>query len=454
MSRFKIASRLYHASPYDFNQLRDPLDYVGKGQGASTYGAGLYVAESPEISGPGRSHYMLEFDLHPAVIARSGEPQEFFLNKKVSPNAGALNAYSDNDIEYLRKIVNSEADRVSKTRDNHPIFDHQVNLKNMSNAEVISGLRRLFSKYRSVFNSGWYGDNLNFHDFLHLYPTSVEKRALSKPVDKKERSDAEFAKMLAGVSSILPGETFQYRRLDGGPLSYEMSFGLGPHEVLLWDHPLDVHHPDARTALEQLYDDEVGLPRIQSRIDRRGIGERYFVDMAEYTSGEELYKELANRLGGREKASRLLRSYGIRAIKYRDQKSRWLDNELLLDLDTNSEEFPKPTSDEDEAFFVLKNMVRSREFYTLDEINSYIEDFIKRKLASPVFEITLKNAQKFLKKYKDRLSIRVPERTHNYVLLDEKAARLLAKYDIKGNKVEDFGGEAVVLKPVDHDPFK
>jgi hypothetical protein len=50
--------RAWHASPYDFDKF--DISKVGTGQGAATYGHGIYAAESPKVSGPGGS-YDLEF---------------------------------------------------------------------------------------------------------------------------------------------------------------------------------------------------------------------------------------------------------------------------------------------------------------------------------------------------------------------------------------------------------
>ena len=48
----------WHASPYDFDKF--DLDKIGTGQGAASYGHGIYAAESPQVSGPLGS-YDMEF---------------------------------------------------------------------------------------------------------------------------------------------------------------------------------------------------------------------------------------------------------------------------------------------------------------------------------------------------------------------------------------------------------
>jgi len=52
------AIRAWHASPYDFNKF--DINKVGSGQGAQSYGHGIYAAESPAVSGKG-GQYDLEF---------------------------------------------------------------------------------------------------------------------------------------------------------------------------------------------------------------------------------------------------------------------------------------------------------------------------------------------------------------------------------------------------------
>jgi hypothetical protein len=52
------AIRAWHASPYDFEKF--DISKVGTGQGAQSYGHGIYAAESPAVSGKG-GQYDLEF---------------------------------------------------------------------------------------------------------------------------------------------------------------------------------------------------------------------------------------------------------------------------------------------------------------------------------------------------------------------------------------------------------
>lgn len=51
--------RAYHVSPYDFD--RFSMDNIGAGQGAQSYGHGLYFAENPKVSGGPKSQYWNEF---------------------------------------------------------------------------------------------------------------------------------------------------------------------------------------------------------------------------------------------------------------------------------------------------------------------------------------------------------------------------------------------------------
>ena len=48
----------WHASPHNFDKF--DLDKIGTGQGAASYGHGIYAAESPQVSGPLGS-YDMEF---------------------------------------------------------------------------------------------------------------------------------------------------------------------------------------------------------------------------------------------------------------------------------------------------------------------------------------------------------------------------------------------------------
>jgi hypothetical protein len=51
--------KAYHVSPYDFDRFR--MDKIGEGQGAQSYGHGLYFAENPKVSGGPGSQYWNEF---------------------------------------------------------------------------------------------------------------------------------------------------------------------------------------------------------------------------------------------------------------------------------------------------------------------------------------------------------------------------------------------------------
>jgi hypothetical protein len=50
--------RAFHASPHDFEKF--DISKIGTGQGAASYGKGIYAAENPKVSGPG-GEYWQEF---------------------------------------------------------------------------------------------------------------------------------------------------------------------------------------------------------------------------------------------------------------------------------------------------------------------------------------------------------------------------------------------------------
>jgi hypothetical protein len=51
--------RAWHASPHDFTKF--DMSKIGTGQGANSYGRGIYLAENPRVSGPDKSEYWREF---------------------------------------------------------------------------------------------------------------------------------------------------------------------------------------------------------------------------------------------------------------------------------------------------------------------------------------------------------------------------------------------------------
>jgi hypothetical protein len=75
-----IVSRIkaWHSSPHDFDKF--DLEKIGSGQGAASYGPGIYAAESPKVSGQG-GEYWKEFMRHPDVpntdVARILEQNNF-----------------------------------------------------------------------------------------------------------------------------------------------------------------------------------------------------------------------------------------------------------------------------------------------------------------------------------------------------------------------------------------
>lgn len=70
--------RAYHSSPHDFN--RFDLSKIGTGEGNQAYGHGLYVAESPKVSGQGGDYWRQFWNKMPSGPERSAATA-LFANK-------------------------------------------------------------------------------------------------------------------------------------------------------------------------------------------------------------------------------------------------------------------------------------------------------------------------------------------------------------------------------------
>ena len=101
--------RAYHASPHDFDKFS--LKHIGTGEGAQAYGHGLYVAESPAVSGRG-GQYDQAFTAR-ALGKTDLNQQEHAILRAMKPDA------TDGDV--LDAIIKQGA--VSKAPDGLPDFD-------------------------------------------------------------------------------------------------------------------------------------------------------------------------------------------------------------------------------------------------------------------------------------------------------------------------------------------
>lgn len=172
----------WHASPYDFEKFGPMHEVSGKGQGAAAYGRGAaYVAESPAVSGPGRSNYMEEFSYHPAIGTE---------------NLGG--AYLHEYIEGPRaaELLNGFRDDLKPNQ-----------------------LKVLEEKIREYIPQGkQHGGNLDFIEFLEENGANLIARKMKK------------------YYSFGHGK---------GPFSYEVNVHLQPETMLDWDAPVKDHHPEA-----------------------------------------------------------------------------------------------------------------------------------------------------------------------------------------------------------------
>ena len=109
-----IVSRIkaWHSSPYDFDKF--DLSKIGSGQGAATYGPGIYAAESPAVSGRG-GEYWKEFARrmqHPDVSAEMAHAIQI-LEHTGGDRVGALKLAE----EAIGKRTGYHQDQIKRVRD-------------------------------------------------------------------------------------------------------------------------------------------------------------------------------------------------------------------------------------------------------------------------------------------------------------------------------------------------
>jgi hypothetical protein len=85
------------------------------------------------------------------------------------------------------------------------------------------------------------------------------------------------------------------------------------------------------------------------------------------------------------------------------------------------------------------------------DVDLSLEHMRERGEQFPSTEPTMKKAIDWLKENREHVSIAGP--TYNYVIFHPDFIKALAQYDIKGDKIKDYG-PGVHLKSVEHDPFK
>jgi hypothetical protein len=107
--------RAYHSSPHDFEKF--DLSKIGTGQGAQSYGHGIYLAENPAVSGQG-GQYWQEFARHPTIGKTERDAADFLALHNFDRQAAAkqTRAQLERNADFAKGINSPEelASRVSE----------------------------------------------------------------------------------------------------------------------------------------------------------------------------------------------------------------------------------------------------------------------------------------------------------------------------------------------------
>ena len=434
--KFSKALKAWHASPYDFDKFRHPKEVSGSGQGAAAYGRGLYVAESPEVSGPGRSQYMQEFSRHPSV---GGYSAIFEDGKKVKhPGFEVLEDTSHPEwpANVARALLDSE---------DWPYRDRQ---------SIIDGLD--YVKKMAYDTPSAVANELNSQGALSGGYTTEDAQVFQKYL-------------------MDHGDNFKVNTIEGssGPYSYEVAVHLKPETMLDWDETMDNHHPEAYNKIARMYDEKVGLPR-------KAQGQDYFGP----SSGAILYRELTRLLGSDFATSEALHEAGIHGLRYLDGVSRrkWddyidkvaaakpydrIEVDKLKVIDGKTLKRPEVLKELNETIYPDNDTGFIRRPSSVEDLIRHITDYhlgfrtLDPKTAGKYIDwlnwIAENQHNLTVDTTKTRVTPKMPEKptdlTYNYVIFHPDFVEAVSQYNIKGEKTKDFG-PGVHLKSVEHDPFE
>ena len=160
--------KAYHASPYDFERF-DPSK-IGTGQGAQSYGHGMYVAESPAVSGRGGS-YDREFTAKNLRQSDTTPQQEYILRalgegkSDMQILTGMARDGIATDFDQASNVLNS-----IKSNKSH-IYEVNINSDPEHFLDWDKPLSQQSDKVKSAFNQ-MYAGQVNTRDLgtnPHLY---------------------------------------------------------------------------------------------------------------------------------------------------------------------------------------------------------------------------------------------------------------------------------------------
>ncbi len=266
----------YHGTPHKFDKFT--LDHIGEGEGAQSFGWGLYFAESKGVA-------------------------DFYRAKLASPGSGRRVV----DAVYVDGIIASELSPKERAAAHRFIGVEQADVAGVAE-KVISNLRRLAADESSsvAYREALSGEADVLERIAPLVTTETVGEV--KAVEIPDSTDLLDYDKLLGEQPEKVKSALKKLGIDvGGPRIVETEDGF---EVVGLD-PAKV-----RAAGEEAESLEGII------FDSRGEAEESLSDLDLGVTGEDAYRSLARKLKSEKAASEALRGAGIPGLQYLDQFSR------------------------------------------------------------------------------------------------------------------------------------
>jgi hypothetical protein len=284
---------LYHGSPHDFSNF--DISKIGTGEGAASYGHGLYFASAKDVGEFYRNQL-------------AGQPEIMHLR------LGDLDVGPHNGFDYSPKGKTLEENiRSSLTED---LLIDQETLTANGPKGVQKHALDLLDQRIEAYKTEW--------------PEGVAAaQRLRKQLAKKGAVSLEMVEH--------PGKL------------YTVDVDAHPEQLLDWDKPLQEQSPQVRAAVHEALGPDVGKTEAKDGLQLAGggtlrvvedpdFGKRYWMEiggktfrlaekdipnlLGQGTEGKSIYQQLSNKLGSDKAASDYLHERGLKGIRYLDANSR------------------------------------------------------------------------------------------------------------------------------------
>lgn len=194
-------SQLWHSSPHKFD--RFDISKIGSGEGNQSFGHGIYLAESPAVSGP-LGQYAEKFKRHPAA-AQSGGPHTY---KVEVPNEAIAKMLDwDKPLGKQHPFVQDRLNFLKDELSNAHVLDDYLERKNADWPELTGG-----EFFRQIMGRAHMDDALPAFTDLNPYKPNIATSNLLhqmdipgvKYLDQLSRGAEDGTRNLVSFSDDLP----------------------------------------------------------------------------------------------------------------------------------------------------------------------------------------------------------------------------------------------------------